>query len=158
MNDSSLQSNTLVELFALFMRNSMHSSLRHSREHGLSMTQFSTMMTLHKRGTCAISEIAEELGVSTAAASQMVDRMVNEGMILRSEDPHDRRVKLISLTERGHQLLHENFQARRNWLSEIVETLSDEEKEQVRQVFEMLVAKLGQVESTNSEHGHSPKS
>ncbi len=61
------------------------------------MTQFSTLMTLHKQGTCAISEIAEELGVSTAAASQMVDRMVNDGMILRTEDPNDRRVKLVSL-------------------------------------------------------------
>ena len=156
MNDSRVQTDTLVDLFAQFMRNSMHSSLRHSREHGLSMTQFSTLMTLHKRGTCAISEIAEELGISTAAASQMVDRMVNDGMILRTEDPNDRRVKLISLTDRGGQLLRENFQARRDWLGEIIKSLSSEEKEQVRQVFEMLVGKLGQLESANSEHGHRP--
>lgn len=157
MTPKNPHNDSLVELFTLFMRNSMHGAIRHSREHGLSMTQFSTLMTLHKQGPCAISEIAEELGVSSAAASQMVDRMVNDGIILRSEDPNDRRVKLISLSERGGQLLRENYDARRKWLGELIESLSDAEKQQVHQVFEILANRLRQMESTHSEHGYPPK-
>ena len=158
MTESKTQSDHLLDLFALFMRNSMHGAILHSREHGLSMTQFSTLMLLRHKGTSPISDIAEEMGVSTAAASQMVDRMVNEGLILRTEDPHDRRVKQISLSERGRQMVRENFQARRAWLNELLDSLSGEENELVRQAFEILAGKLRLLEqSHNSEHGHSPK-
>ena len=148
----------LLELFARFMRNSMHSAIIHSREFGLSMPQLSTLMILRKKQVSAISEIAEELGVSSAAASQMIDRMVNEGLILRAESPDDRRVKQVRLTDKGRQLLRENFKARRQWITEIIESLSDKEKEHVYQAFNILVQKIGLPEQSPSpENGHSPK-
>ena len=64
MSKSEQDPDALVELFARFMRNSMHSAIIHSRECGLSMPQLSTLMILRKKQVSAISEIAEELGVN----------------------------------------------------------------------------------------------
>src|SRR3954468_18464937 len=47
------------------------------------------------------NEVAEYLGISKQAASQMVDYLVEHGYVTRERDPRDGRGRLIVLTERG---------------------------------------------------------
>jgi DNA-binding MarR family transcriptional regulator len=158
MSQSKSPTDDLLEMIALFMRNSMHSAYLHARHTGFSMPQLNTLMALYKMGGIAISEIAGEMGVTNAAASQMVDRMVQDGLILRTEDPNDRRVKQINLTEKGKQLMREHMDARRNLHEEIIKTLSPEEKQQVHQAFEILAGKIALLEGhPGSEPGNHPK-
>ncbi|MCU1641166.1 MAG: hypothetical protein JWN03_1441 [Nocardia sp.] len=49
----------------------------------------------------AVGEIAEHLGVTKQAASQLVDELVKRGYAERNPHPHDARARLITLTERG---------------------------------------------------------
>ncbi len=157
MPASENQPDDLMELFTLFMRRSMHSAIIHSREYGLSMPQFSTLMVLRQRGIQTISEIAEGLGVSTAAASQMVDRMVQDGLILRTEAPNDRRVKQVNLTEKASRLIRDNLCARKNWMTEIIENLSEDETAQLHQTFDILLRHIKlQEQHPNAETGDNP--
>jgi DNA-binding MarR family transcriptional regulator len=156
MSPSNPETESILEWFSIFMRNAMHSTILHSRECGLSMPQLGTLMILRKRGVRAISDIGTELNISTAAASQMIHRMVSEGLILRTEDPEDRRVKQISLTEKGMQLLQENFQARQKWVEDLLQALTDDEKEKVSQTFKLLVDKLRQHEKMTSSSTSDP--
>lgn len=48
-----------------------------------------------------VGEIAEHLGVTKQAASQIVDELVKKGYAERNPHPHDARARLITLTERG---------------------------------------------------------
>ncbi|NNH73763.1 winged helix-turn-helix transcriptional regulator [Nocardia uniformis] len=48
-----------------------------------------------------VGEIAEHLGVTKQAASQMVDELVRKGYAERNPHPHDSRARLITLTGRG---------------------------------------------------------
>ncbi|RDI62745.1 MarR family winged helix-turn-helix transcriptional regulator [Nocardia pseudobrasiliensis] len=48
-----------------------------------------------------VGEIAEHLGVTKQAASQLVEELVNKGYAQRNPHPHDARARLITLTERG---------------------------------------------------------
>ncbi|QLY34929.1 MarR family transcriptional regulator [Nocardia huaxiensis] len=48
-----------------------------------------------------VVEIAEHLGVTKQAASQLVDELVKKGYAERNSHPHDARARLITLTERG---------------------------------------------------------
>ena len=75
----------------------------------------------------------------------MLERLVQQGMILRSEDPNDRRAKQLVLTEKGQQTLHESIQARQSWLDELATLLSDSEKEQVRAAMNILIEKTEQI-------------
>jgi DNA-binding MarR family transcriptional regulator len=137
---------TLHEWISVFMRRSMHNVMRFSRESGWSMSQLGTLMTIHRKGTTAVSDIGDELGVSNAAASQMLDRLLHEGLILRTEDPNDRRAKQIKLTDKGCQTIHDSFEARHSWLNGLTEELSPIEKEQVSQALKILIERAGQFE------------
>lgn len=53
----------------------------------------------------SVNEIGEAVSLSLAAAGRTVDRLVSDGLVDRREDPSDRRIKRISLTERGRELV-----------------------------------------------------
>lgn len=115
----------------VFMRRSMHDFMRFTKKAGLSMSQLSTLMRLYHHGGCVVSDIADSLDVSNAAASQMVERLVNLGLIGRSEDPEDRRVKQITLTMKGRQLIQDSIDARQRWMQEMTDALTPEEQESI---------------------------
>jgi len=115
----------------VFMRRSMHDFMRFKKEAGLSMSQLSTLMRLYHHGGCVVSDIADSLDVSNAAASQMVERMVNLGLIERTEDPEDRRVKQITPTMKGRQLIQDSIDARQRWMQEMTDALTPEEQESI---------------------------
>ncbi|MFD0364004.1 MarR family winged helix-turn-helix transcriptional regulator [Nocardia sp. GCM10030253] len=48
-----------------------------------------------------VGELAEHLGVTKQAASQLVDELVRKGYAERNAHPGDARARLITLTERG---------------------------------------------------------
>lgn len=48
-----------------------------------------------------VTEIAEHIGVTKQAASQLVEELVGKGYVRRTPHPSDARAKLIVLTERG---------------------------------------------------------
>jgi DNA-binding MarR family transcriptional regulator len=118
----------LKEWSEAFMARSMREWMRYVRGTGLSMPQFSTLMRLYYRGGCGLSDITADLEVTAAAASQMVDRMVRDGYLVRSEDPHDRRAKQVTLTERGRQLVAEGITVRNRWTEKLVDQLDAAER------------------------------
>ena len=58
------------------------------------------LRALHER-PLSLTALAELLGVTKQAAGQVVDEMVELGLVDRRPDPHDRRAKLLALTRRG---------------------------------------------------------
>ena len=92
----------------------MHRSMRgwglFAKSTGLSMPQFSVMMQLHHRGNCAIGDISERFDITNAAASQLVDKLVQSGFIKREEDPQDGRAKMLNLTDKGKDLIQRGIE------------------------------------------------
>lgn len=114
-----------------FMRRSMHDFIQFSKESGLSMAQMSTLFHLHHCSKCGVSDVGELLGVTNAAASQMIDRLVQNGLIERTEDPIDRRAKQLRLTEHGHSIVRESIEVRRRWMEKLTDALSVEEQQSI---------------------------
>ena len=128
------------------MRQSMRHLLLYSRESGLSMSQVGALMLVYRKGVSGVSDIGDHLGITSAAASQMLERLVQQGIVLRSEDPHDRRVKQIALTEKGGRILQESVQARQNWVHDLARLLTPTEQKQVTAALNLLVEKSGRLE------------
>jgi DNA-binding MarR family transcriptional regulator len=76
----------------------------------------------------------------------MLDRLVQQGLIQRSEDPEDRRGKQIVITEQGCQVLEQGLRARQDWLVDLVGELSPPEKEQIMAALEILIQKAEQMD------------
>jgi DNA-binding MarR family transcriptional regulator len=134
---------TLKEWTEVSMRHSMRNMLRYARESGLSMSNLGAIFHIHRIGSCGVTEVGAHLGVTSAAASQMLDRLVQQELILRTEDPDDRRVKQIALTSKGHRILEEGLHARQGWMDELAQNLSDSEKETIISGLNILIDKVG---------------
>ena len=124
---------------------------------GISMPQFSILMQLHYHGTCAISQISERMDISNAAASQLVDKLVQAGLIERTEDPNDRRSKRIALADKGQELIQAGISERYRWVDALVESLDDEKRAKVAEAMQVLIETLQDMrekEQTFTENSH----
>jgi DNA-binding MarR family transcriptional regulator len=130
----------------LFMHKSIGNFMHFAKENGMSMSQFGALMKI-KKGTCGVSVLSDGLGVTNAATSQMLERLVQQGLILRSEDAHDRRVKQIVLTEKGQQVLKDGMSAQQTWLRGMESKLTDVEKGKIAEALSILVETANQLEA-----------
>jgi len=135
---------TLHQLIDVFMHRSMRRFIHYARESGLSMSMIGALFHLDKMGSSGVTDLGEHLGVTSAAASQMLERLVQQELIQRSEDPTDRRVKQIALTDKGCRVLEEGLRARQSWLDNLADNLSPEEKEQITDAMKVMIEKADQ--------------
>lgn len=126
---------------------------RSFREHGhfvkstgLSMAQFGILMQLHYQHRCGISDISNRMEITSAAASQLVDKLVQGNLLERTEDPQDRRQKQLKLTEKGQQLINTGIQARSRWVDDLVDAFTPEEAETVAAGLSILAEAAKRIE------------
>ena len=81
----------------------------------LTFAQLKLLRLVQRQGTLSIGDVAGFLGVSNAAASKAVDRLVRSGVLSRAEGRGDRRTTEVTVTAEGHALLEE-FEARTSGL------------------------------------------
>jgi DNA-binding MarR family transcriptional regulator len=120
------------------MHRSFHAFIRHNRESDLSLSQVNAMFRLYHHGHSSVNDLANHLGITMPAVSQLLDPLIAAGLVLRSENPKDRRMKLIALTEKGKDLVKKSMNTRHAWLSDLSEVLSDSEKAQFLPVIKLL--------------------
>lgn len=58
-------------------------------------------MILEEKGTCAITEIADQLGFKHPTINSMVDKMIKKGYLEALKDKTDGRKRLVQLSEFG---------------------------------------------------------
>ena len=145
MNEDDVSTN-LEKLMGTFMHRSMHKFISYTKERGLSMSQIGALFAIRRKGAIGVSDIGDELGITAAATSQMLNRLVEENLIERSEDPGDRRVKRIVLTQFGAETLQGSIHARHQWLHRLAVTLNPEEQEQVNVSLKLLLEKAASLE------------
>lgn len=132
---------TYSEWMGLNMRNSLGNFLRFAKERNLSLAQLNALIHLTHNEDCNISGMGIEFGVTNAAVSQLLDKLVQQGYVHRKEDPQDRRNKILEITEDGRKLAGEGMLERQKWFSRLVTTLTDEEKQQVDNSLRLLINK-----------------
>jgi DNA-binding MarR family transcriptional regulator len=137
----------LREWTEAFMSTSMGTFLQFAKEQGLSVAQIGALFHINTRGFCGVTDIGDDLGVTSAAASQMLERLVQNGLVERREDPDDRRAKRIVLTERG------SMEARQRWFADLAERMSPNERDLAITALRTLVARNGAMPSPSK---HSP--
>src|SRR5437667_12809629 len=92
-------------LFSNINRRSAGASLAVMGEAGLTMPQLVTLHMLAHAGGRSVGTIAGCLRLSPPATSHLVDRLVRARLVVRTEDPEDRRQKRLAITEAGRGLV-----------------------------------------------------
>ena len=66
---------------------------------GLTLSQVKALIYLYNNGERSMSELAQGLAVSLPSASELVDRLIDRGLVGKTIDPSDRRRVLIALSD-----------------------------------------------------------
>lgn len=132
--------NVLRRWSEVFMGRSMRDFSVFMRNSGLSMPQVSALYRLYYQGPCGVTDIADHLAVTTPAASQMIERLVQQGLLERNEDPNDRRAKQIALSPAGRALMERSIEARVRWMAELTTVLSPAEQATIAAALDALTS------------------
>jgi DNA-binding MarR family transcriptional regulator len=104
----------------------------------LTLSQLKILMLLSRHGNVSGGELARLVGVGLATLSGMIDRLVAQDLVVRTEDQRDRRIRRIGLSRAGMQLIESIFVSGEAKMREVLSRLSVEELDLVAQAGRLL--------------------
>jgi MarR family 2-MHQ and catechol resistance regulon transcriptional repressor len=72
-------------------------------------TDFSVLELLLHKGPLPVNTIGKRVFITSGSITTAVDRLESVKLVERRDDPHDRRVRVVALTEKGKRLIEEKF-------------------------------------------------
>ena len=141
----------ILDDFDRFMQHVMQWRLLDISDVDVTMPQARCLMLVGIRPSLPISALAGQLHVSMPAASGLVERLVEHGYVERNTDPDDRRHQLVTLTERGGQLVERLHELSTDKLGDLIRDLSLDELAGLRLGVAALEREARKVVATPSE-------
>lgn len=111
-------------------------------DEAITLPQVLLMSRIERLGSASLSDLAEGSLTSTAALSQMIERLVRQGLLDRAEDAADRRRKAIRITPRAQALLRKLKAARSAEYELGLSPLSQGLREQLVALLERVAADI----------------
>jgi len=87
---------------------------------------------------CTVGVLAEAAAVASPTATRTLDGLERDGIVIRRPSPTDRRSVLVTLTDRGRELMLEAREARRAARAELYARLSPAEQEEAERILRRL--------------------
>lgn len=112
-----------------------------AHEFELSFSQMKALHYLHEEDDLSMKALGERLGLSIAAISRAADELVQRGLMDRTEDPADRRIKRLRLTSQGRELVQKMRELRMAGFEQFVATLAPKERNQLAKALEPILAR-----------------
>ncbi len=138
-----------------------HLILEHRTEKWLSLDltliQLKSMVFIHSKRIVSFRDLAEALEITPSVVTGIVDRLIASGMIKRIDNPKDRRVHWLALSDRGNALLDEIRQENIKELREILHTMNDEDLAALVKGITALINATHSYLESHQEHANTIK-
>jgi MarR family 2-MHQ and catechol resistance regulon transcriptional repressor len=121
-------------------------------EEGLGESDFRVLEVLLHKGPMPVNAIGPKVDLNPGSVSVAVDRLYKKGFVSRVENSRDRRVRTVSLTERGRQMFVPLFRRHTALINRAFRDVSSEELQRL----ELILKRIGKrAESLAEKKGHS---
>ena len=117
----------------------------------LTSNQYKTLLAVAGHGECSLGDLARTLEVAMSSASQMVDRLVSSGLLLRQPAIDNRRQVVIRLSPQGVILIAELQQATLQGYHKVLARLPEQEQEDLVSAFETIAIILNRLSQDKEE-------
>ena len=107
-------------------------------EYGLTTPQFGVLEALYHLGPLSLGELAEKLLVTGGNITYVMDRLEEQGLVMRDRPDADRRVIQAKLTAAGRALIDEVFPGHVHYVEHLCRHLSGEEQATLRDLLKRL--------------------
>jgi DNA-binding MarR family transcriptional regulator len=108
--------------------------------HGISILGFQVLSLLEMHDALPMSHLAEELDVALPNATGIVNRMEERGFVVRRDDPTDRRVVRVEMTDAGRRMISEMEAGRRERMLRLFGILDEAQQRRLLQAVRDLRA------------------
>lgn len=98
------------------------------RREGLTFARGALLAALETEGPQRMGHLAHRLGVVPRTITPMVDALEDSGLVVRQDDPDDRRATMLHITDAGRAELTRSRSDRRSTVDEVFTVLSDSER------------------------------
>jgi MarR family 2-MHQ and catechol resistance regulon transcriptional repressor len=116
---------------------------------GLGDSDFRVLEVLLRKGPMPVNAIGPKVNLNPGSVSVAVDRLYKKGLVSRVESESDRRVRTVSLTEKGRRVFVPIFRQHAALIKRAFQDVSPEEQRQMEEVLKRIgrrAEKLGKQE------------
>ena len=119
----------------------------------LTMPQLKALIYVTRNEGATSGQIANGLGVGLSTITGIVDRLAEQNMVTRREDPRDRRITRVLATPNARALVDELLRYRNEVVTTILSQLDPEQLQTVESAFQHLLDALDRLnnQTTNQE-------
>ena len=110
-------------------------------ELGITPVQYATLQMVHNHPGCDQRTLARNIALDTSTTAGVVDRLEARGLLTRNASPSDRRVRLLSLTPAGEQLLVDTIPRMEKTQQLILAPLSPAQQAEFMHLLHLLLQK-----------------
>jgi DNA-binding MarR family transcriptional regulator len=104
----------------------------------LTMAQLKAVMLLCRTGRARSKELAEGLGIAPSAATPLVDRLVEQKLARREDDPADRRIVWILPTKKAEAIYDELLHTSSDVLEDVISEVPARDRRAVKESVQLL--------------------
>ncbi len=94
---------------------------------GLGESDFRVLEVLLHKGPLPVNTIGPIVDLTPGSISVAVDRLVDKSLVRRIESTEDRRIRIVSLTQRGKELIVRAFRKHSEQMRKVFSDLSPDE-------------------------------
>ena len=117
---------------------------------GLGDSDFRILDLLLHKGPMPVNAIGPKVNLNPGSVSVAVDRLYKKGLVSRVESESDRRVRTVSLTEKGRRVFVPIFRQHAALMKRVFQVVSPEEQRRMEEMLERIAKRadeLGEPES-----------
>ena len=111
-------------------------------KYGLTTEQWGVLTSIKSRGALRPSDLADILERTPNSMSMLIDRMVKAGLVRRTRDRKDRRVVIVSMTEKGRTAVEPAIPECWEFIHEALLSLSNDEQHDLADMLERVKCEL----------------
>jgi DNA-binding MarR family transcriptional regulator len=104
----------------------------------LTMAQLKAVMLLCRTGRARSRALADGLGIAPSAATPLVDRLVEQKLARREDDPADRRIVWILPTRKAEAIYDELLHTSQDVLEDVIGEVPAKDRKAVRDSVQLL--------------------
>ncbi len=119
----------------------------------LTMAQLKCLFFISNQGSANSKTLAETLKVTPTNITGIIDRLVKQGLVSRSEDTHDRRVLILRATNKGEALVANLRERKRSGFSRVLAHMDDDKLTVLHKGLNSLVAAIEAYEGKAIAYG-----
>lgn len=116
-------------------------------EYGLTTPQFGILEALYHLGPLTLGDLADKLLVTGGNITYVMDRLEEQGLVIRERCGEDRRVIWAKLTSNGEEMISSVFPDHVEFIEGLVGTLEPQERDALRRLLKKLGRGMAQADS-----------